>query len=213
MPISSSSSQHLSAHSSASSSTGSSTSSAPPVVAPLPTVDRLRASRADLERQTDGEKLAWAEDVLRVVDRHLCPTGSPTEIPTSSANGSGSNTPPLELPFEVNELLGVAVPIIISTTSHPSTALAATALYLRARLLSNGACPEFLPKDQRQAFRDYEAAAKSGERRAWFRLGRDYEGFGDLGRARECFEKGKSRGDCECTYVSWTPYLYLSRHG
>jgi TPR repeat protein len=115
---------------------------------------------------------------------------------------NGSDGAKVELPFDVNELVGVAVPIIISTTSHPSTSLAATALYLRAKLLSTGGCPDLLPKDQRQAFRDFEAAAKSGEARAWFRLGRDYEGFGDSGRARECFDKGKNKGDCECTYVS-----------
>lgn len=202
MPVPSSSSQRLSVHSSAASSTsGASSSSIPPVVAPLPTVEKLIKTQSELDRWQDGEKLAWAEDVLRILDRLLNPGGSPTEIPATS-NGSDVPTPQIDLPYELNELLGTAVPIIISTTSHPSTALASTALYLRAKLLSTGACSDLLPKDQRQAFRDFEAAAKSGEARAWFRLGRDYEGFGDLGRARECFEKGKNKGDCECTYVS-----------
>ena len=38
--------------------------------------------------------------------------------------------------------------------------------------------------------------------RGWFRLGRDYETVGDIGRANDCFERGENRGDCECTYVS-----------
>jgi TPR repeat protein len=140
---------------------------------------------------------------VRLVDKYAFPgtagAGAAGELPSPNAAAS---VPPVQLPAELDALLGVAVPIIISCTTQPFASVAATALYLRARLLASGAYPDLLPRDQRQAFRDYEHAAKAGENRAWYRLGRDYEGVGDLGRARECFEKGVSRGDCECAYVS-----------
>ncbi len=42
-------------------------------------------------------------------------------------------------------------------------------------------------RDARQAFKDFESAARGGEVRGWFRLGRDYETVGDLGRAKDYF--------------------------
>ena len=42
-------------------------------------------------------------------------------------------------------------------------------------------------RDARQAFKDFESAARGGEVRGWFRLGPDYETVGDLGRAKDYF--------------------------
>src|SRR5439155_695899 len=57
-------------------------------------------------------------------------------------------------------------------------------------------------KSPRTAFRDFEAAARGGYAPAWFKLGRDYENFGDFVHARECFERGVKLGVESCCYVS-----------
>lgn len=106
------------------------------------------------------------------------------------------------LPDSLKDLVNQAVPIIISYTNHIHTNISALAIYLKAKLLSTGICPDFLPRDPRQAFKDFESAARGGEIRGWYRLGRDYEGVGDMTRARDCFERGVKRNDCESTYVS-----------
>jgi hypothetical protein len=106
------------------------------------------------------------------------------------------------IPEALNELLNSAIPIIISFTTHSDKRLAALASYLQAKLLATGSCSDFLPRDPRQAFKDFEIAARGGEARAWFRLGMDYEVVGDSLRARDCYERGRVNGDCECTYVS-----------
>jgi TPR repeat protein len=102
----------------------------------------------------------------------------------------------------------MAIPIIVSFTSHRSPTLAGSASYLKAHLLSTGSYPDGMPKDPRQAFKDFEVAAKAGESRAWYRLGRDYETCGEEERARSCFQRGARKGDGECLYVS-TPYPLL----
>lgn len=158
-------------------------------------MEHLRATQPELDRLSAPDQLAWAEDCLRLVDKHTHPGVAPTEYLSPTA------PPGVQLPSDLKALLLVATPVIISLTTHPATEIAATATFLRGKLLASGACAELLTRDQRQAFRDFEVAAKGGEHRAWYRLGRDYEGVGDLGRARECFEKGRSKGDCESTYV------------
>lgn len=99
------------------------------------------------------------------------------------------------------ELVDVVIPIIISFTTHSDNAIRALALYLRGHLQAEGDCPEYLPKDPRQAFSDFEAAARTGDPKGWYRLGRDYETVGDITRARDCFERGRAKGNCESNYV------------
>lgn len=169
----------------------------PALVAFIPTVDSLRAALPNLDSKSEYDRLLFSQDVLRVLDRHLYPNGSPTDFLSPETTPSAAR-----LPQDLEHLLNVAIPIIISFTSHPSLQISALASYLKGKLLASGACPDFLPRDQRQAFKDFEVAARSGDSRGWFRLGRDYEGVGDLGRARECFERGRAKGDCESTYVS-----------
>lgn len=173
------------------------TGSGPPLVAHMPSVESLRAALPSLDGRADLDRLHFSQDVIRVLDKHLYPNGSPTDFLSPETTPSAAR-----LPTDLDNLLNTAIPIIISFTTHHSVQISSLASYLRGKLLASGACPDFLPKDQRQAFKDFEVAARSGEARGWFRLGRDYEGVGDLGRARECFERGRSRGDCESTYVS-----------
>ncbi|KAF9039654.1 HCP-like protein [Hymenopellis radicata] len=73
------------------------------------------------------------------------------------------------------------------------------AVYLRA-CISASANP-------RQAFRDFEASARAGCHMAWFRLGRDYEQFGDNQHAKECFERGVRVGVNSCSYRMGMAYL------
>ncbi|WVR04992.1 hypothetical protein IAU60_002004 [Kwoniella sp. DSM 27419] len=182
--------------SSSSSISSASTVTEPPRTFPLPTVEGLQAASVSLDALGDGDQLAWAQDVIRLVDRHLNASIGPTDF-------THPDTPPpttAHLPGPLRELLEMAVPIIIVVSTCPNAQTAATGLYLKAKLQSSGLCPEMLPKNQRLAFKDFESAARGGETRGWFRLGRDYEGVGDMQRAKDCYERGLKRGDCECAY-------------
>jgi hypothetical protein len=172
------------------------TANTPPITYPFPTLDSLDVASDTLHNLPDGDKLGWAQDVVRLLEKYLFPAGQPTDFCADGPLPSGN------VPRGVYDLLDGAVPVIISYSTHSTPRLAALAGYLKAKLLASGAAPDFLPKDPRQAFKDFEDAARAGEVRGWFRLGRDYEGVGDLGRAKDCFERGVKRGDCECTYVS-----------
>lgn len=182
---------------SSSSSSSVSTATAPPTTARLPTIEGLLRSSAQLDSLSDNDQLQWAQDVIRILDRHLYPSGSSTDYTSPDTRPITSPIPP-----QLNELLNIAIPIIISFTSHRNGYIAALASYLKGKLLASGASEDFLPRDPRQAFKDFETAARGGEPRGWFRLGRDYEGVGDVGRARDCFQRGQAKGDCEATYVS-----------
>lgn len=43
--------------------------------------------------------------------------------------------------------------------------------------------------------------------KAWFRIGRSYEDFGDVRRAVGAYEKGVEKGDCGSTYRLAMAYL------
>lgn len=182
---------------STSSVSSTSTATAPPITYPYPTIEALSTTSTLLPTLSPRDQLNWTHDVIRVMDRQLYPSGQPTDfcndvkVPTT-----------MSLTNNMRGLLEKAIPIIISLTKYPTPSIASLALYLRGKLQANGSCPDYLPKDPRQAFKDFEAAARGGEMRGWFRLGRDYEGVGDLTRARDCFNRGVKKGDCECTYVS-----------
>ncbi|KAL7422119.1 hypothetical protein Q5752_002762 [Cryptotrichosporon argae] len=169
-----------------------SSSFAPSDVYIAPSLDTLRNIPPD--SAPAAIRLDWAQDVLRALDRHVHPLGLASDL----TNPSEPNREPV--PAVLDELLDTAVPLVLSYTEHEDKRVACLALYLRSKLLSSGSCPQWLALDPRQAFRDAEAAARGGEARAWFRLGRDYESTSDEGRARDCFERGRANGDPECTY-------------
>ena len=168
-----------------------STATAPPLTYPFPTIDALLSSAPTLDTCPDLDRLAWAQDVLRILER-LKPSD-----PVSS--GRGSSRP---IPSALKSLLQSALPIIESFAAHRDQTLVSKAAYLKATLLSSGSYDEGVPRDPRLAFKEFEAAARGGEVRGWFRLGRDYESVGDVQRAKDCFERGKAKADGECTYVS-----------
>jgi hypothetical protein len=190
---------HLPRPSSSSVTSSTSTTSAvsSPSTAALPTVDGLSLTLPSLDTRSDIEQVLWAQDVIRVLERHLDPAGTTIgmpslEIPTSAAR----------IPTKLAALIDRAAPIIISHTSHRNNHISSLASYLRAKLLASGSCEDYLPRDPRQAFKDFETAARGGQIRALYRLGRDYETVGDMGRAKDCFQRGQEKGDCEATYVS-----------
>ena len=190
---------HIPRPSSSSVTSSSSTTSAvsPPSTAALPTTDGLALTLPSLDTRSDIEQVLWAQDVIRVLERHLDPAGTTIGMPALEVP-----TPATGIPSRLVTLIDRAAPIIISNTSHKNSHISSLASYLRGKLLASGSCEDYLPRDPRQAFKDFEMAARGGEVRAWYRLGRDYETVGDMGRAKDCFQRGQEKGDCEATYVS-----------
>jgi hypothetical protein len=175
-----------------------STANAPPITYPFPTLDSLRATSDILPTLPDSDKIAWAQDVIRLLEHHMFPSGQPTDFCADQPSPTGS------IPRGLQQLLEGAVPVVISFATHQNLGVGALASYLKAKLLASGAAADFLPRDPRQAFKEFETAARAGEVRGWFRLGRDYEGIGDIVRAKDCFDRGVKKQDCESTYVSGT---------
>jgi TPR repeat protein len=176
----------------------------PGIAISLPTAVTLSNAMGSLEHFTDRDKLHWAQDVVRLLDRTVNMYKPDPKLPLQ---------PPHQI-VNLYPLITSAVTIVISMLECPVPSLSAAAYYLRANLLSTGNVPNELQlgmsKDARQAFKDFEKAARGGETRGWFRLARDYESCGELERAKSCYEKGSSKGDGECIYVSSILSSFLS---
>ncbi|KAJ7274892.1 hypothetical protein C8J57DRAFT_1177748 [Mycena rebaudengoi] len=139
---------------------------------PLPSVAALSAALPTVTHPSHDPalQLAWARDVLFLVDR----TVSPNLLPTS----------PLAL---------AAVPLILALAS--ASPPLPEAVHLRATFASSGQFPQLVEKNPRAAFRDFEAAARAGHAPAWFRLARDYEAFSDTPHALDCLARGAKAND------------------
>ncbi|KAG8713848.1 hypothetical protein FRC09_018256 [Ceratobasidium sp. 395] len=164
---------------------------APAIVSPMPTVSSLLAAESRVTKPS--HIIAWAKAVLALVDR--VQTDVDPEHPK-----------PLSDPV-LARLANVAIQHVTSIASiwpigstAPVPAHVAEALYLRGSLEASGAFPEKIPRDQRAAFRDYEAAARQGYAPGWFKLGRDYESVKDIAHAREVFERGARVKETSCLY-------------
>jgi len=166
------------------------------LTAPLPTIQTLTDAISSIQDPSldPARKVVWCRDIFFLVDR---------------LNQSASEAPIGPVHIEDPQLLRltqIAVPTILAIASpqpppNPIPPHVAEAIYLRATLESSGAFPEDVPLNPRVAFRDYEQAARAGYSQAWFKLGRDYEGFGDDKHARTCFERGVKAGVENCLYV------------
>ncbi|KAJ3886653.1 HCP-like protein [Lentinula edodes] len=172
-----------------------SSSSSSSLTAPLPTIPSLSSS-TPTPTSDPALKVAWSRDVLFLIERaHAIASGSPP--------GEPINGPVLITDTALLDLANIAIPFILEIASlppSPSNPYIAESIYHRASLLASGAFPEYTPKNPRSAFRDFETAARAGYGKAWFRIGRDYEGFGDTTHARECFERGVRAGVAGCMY-------------
>ena len=167
-----------------------------PLTAPLPTIQTLTGAIPSIQDPSfdPARKVVWCRDIFFLVDRL---NQSTPESPIGPVH--------IEDP-QLLRLTQIAVPTILAIASpqpplNPVPPYVAEAIYLRATLESSGAFPEDVPLNPRVAFRDYEQAARAGYPQAWFRLGRDYEGFGDDKHARTCFERGVKASVENCLYV------------
>ncbi|GAA5989578.1 hypothetical protein JCM10908_000538 [Rhodotorula pacifica] len=157
----------------------------PPDQAMLASVrETAHAGGGDMSR-----KVAWSKQVLKLIERHQ-----------SSAGESSRITDPTLVRW-TDEALNH----ILTSASSPNPV--PLALYLRGDLSSTGSFPSYRSKDTKASFRDFEAAANAGYHKAWFRIGRAYEDFGDVRRAVGAYEKGVEKGDCGSTYRLAMAYL------
>ncbi|KAJ7151208.1 hypothetical protein C8R46DRAFT_1304969 [Mycena filopes] len=147
------------------------------LTAPLPTLAALNAALPSISAAAPDAQLAWARDVLFLVDR----------TPTLS-------TSPLAL---------AAVPLVLSLAQSAVP----EAVYYRATFAASGTYPALLPANPRAAFRDFEAAARAGWAPAWFRLARDYEAFADTAHALDCLNRGAKARDAAALHRLGTAYL------
>lgn len=166
------------------------------LTAPLPAIQTLADALPSIQDPSfdPARKVVWCRDIFFLVDRLNQSSSEPSTGPVH-----------IEDP-QLLRLTQIAVPTILAVASpqplpNPVPPHVAEAIYLRATLESSGAFPEDVPLNPRVAFRDYEQAARVGYAQAWFKLGRDYEGFGDDKHARTCFERGMKAGVENCLYV------------
>ncbi|KAF8268916.1 hypothetical protein EI94DRAFT_1771417 [Lactarius quietus] len=176
------------------------TSEPPSLTASLPTISSLIAALPSVQTPTNtpASKIAWCRDVIGLVDRlYVTP------------NQTGSADPPSGpihvADQELNRLVEIAVPMVLQYANPNPVPQqlplhVAEALYLRAKFESTGAYPQFIPQNSRMAFRDYERAARAGYSTAWFKIGRDYENFGDSQHAKDCYERGIRNNNESCLY-------------
>lgn len=166
-------------------------------MAPLPTIASLTSSASSIATSSDpASKVKWAKDVLALVDR-----AAPASKSKAEASGSKITDPDLVrlTDMAIQHIMNIAGNV---AAGGPIPRFVAEALYLRGGLHSTGSFPNYLQKDPRLAFKDYETAARAGFSPAWFKLGRDYESVGDLGKAKECFDLGVSLNETGSLYVS-----------
>ncbi|RXW14000.1 hypothetical protein EST38_g11849, partial [Candolleomyces aberdarensis] len=163
-------------------------------------------------------KIAWARDVFFLADRahhlHLQLTTPVGQAVPSVSDPIIGPMPLSALDASIVQLATAAVPLVLSLgaafpAGQPYQQTLGTgtmepwqaeAVYLRAVMASTGAHPQHVPFSPKVAFRDFETSARGGYAGAWFRLGRDYETFGDFKHARECFERGAKLGVESCLY-------------
>jgi hypothetical protein len=182
----------------------------PPLTAPLPTISSLIAglSTGQSASAPPGARLAWARDVLTLAERMYPAPNASKDIMTQSGPADPPTGPMNVSDPEHLRLIDVAVPLVLQLAapqppppSNQTPPHVAEALFWRASLAASGAYPQHVQPNPRSAFRDFEKAARAGFYKAWFRLGRDYEGFNDNAHAKDCFERGAKWGDESCLYV------------
>ncbi|KAL1946440.1 hypothetical protein VTO73DRAFT_15567 [Trametes versicolor] len=173
----------------------------PSLTAPLPTVAVLSVQQMAIQQPTcdPARKVVWCKDVLALVDR------AQQLLARTNSNASDPAVGPAKIDDpELQKLVNVALPIVLQIASQaqqgPLAPHVAEAIYMRATCAATGIYPQFIPHDPRNAFRDFERAAKAGYYSAWFKLGREYENFGDMQHAKDCFERGMKHGVESCYY-------------
>ena len=184
----------------------------PSLTAPLPTVSQLTTALAAVQtRGADPTKVvAWCRDVISLLNR-----AETLNVPISnrtSISSADALTGPLRIEDpQLIPLVNAMTALILEVSNpqpmpKPAPLYVAEAVYLRAQCEATGAFASANPpikKDPRTAFRDFEFAGRNGFAAAWFKIGRDYENFGDIPHAKDAFERGVKAGDERCLYVSF----------
>lgn len=177
-------------------------------LAVLATVDSLQEAMKQVAMLSYDPflKISWCRDVLFLLNREhpfLSTMNDPLEACINLTD------------IRLSHLVVTAISIILdlsSVTGTPTPSHTAEAIYMRALLAASGAFPDHVKPDPRAAFRGFEAAARAGYEDAWFMLGRDYEKFQDIKRAKACFDRGVKLGSVSCLYVcpKFTMQYWLS---
>lgn len=174
----------------------------PSLTALLPTISSLIAALPSVQvpGNNPASKVAWCRDVIGLVDRLYV-------VPNQTGSSDPPSGPIHVVDQELNNLVEIAIPMVLQYANpnpvpQPLPLHIAEAIYLRAIFEATGAYPQFLPQNPRMAFRDFERAARAGFSAAWFKLGRDYENFGDFSHAKDCYERGIRNNNESCLYVS-----------
>ncbi|KAG7089868.1 hypothetical protein E1B28_011510 [Marasmius oreades] len=181
------------------------------LTADLPLIPTLLSILPTIRSAPPTTQIQWCRDVLLLVDKAAATSAALASTYPNSASSSSTDPPsgPVVLDDQqLAQLAQIAVPLALQIAGQAPTsgsmngiqAYVAEALYHRACLTASGAFPEHVKQNPRQAFRDFEGAARGGYARAWFRIGRDYEAFGDVVHAKECFERGAKNGVAACMY-------------
>ena len=173
----------------------------PALTAPLPTIASLIAGLSSVQAGNNpASTVVWCRDVIGLVERLYV---------TPNQTGSADPPPgPIHVADqELNNLVEAAIPMVLQIANtnpapQPLPLHIAEALYLRATFEATGAYPQLVPQNPRMAFRDFERAARAGYSAAWFKLGRDYENFGDFSHSKDCYERGIRNNNENCLYVS-----------
>ena len=133
----------------------------PSLTASLPVLAQLQSAAGAIQSPTHDPalKVAWCRDVFFLIDRAnrgLVPGADPPVGPVTI-------TDPILL-----RLAQIAVPLILqlSQSHNPSQGkilpYIAEAIFIRATLAATGAFPDYVRLNPRNAFRDFELAARGG---------------------------------------------------
>ncbi|KAI9451956.1 hypothetical protein F5148DRAFT_1301022 [Russula earlei] len=171
----------------------------PSLTAPFPTIASLIAASPSAQNNSPASKVAWCRDVIGLVERLYV-------APNNQTGSADSASGPIHVADqELNDLVEIAIPMILQIANpnpvpQPLPLHVSEAIYLRATFEATGAYPQHVQQNPRLAFRDFERAARAGFSAAWFKLGRDYENFGDFSRAKDCYERGIRKNNESCLY-------------
>ena len=143
------------------------------LAAALPSVESLRNALQSVQSPTasDTSRVAWIRDVLFLVNR--------ATASSADASSSGDASPLSLLPSVKKGPVNIEDPALRDLADYALTLLInimptlpardeklspplAEALYIRAKLTASGLFPEYLPASPRNAFREFEVAARAG---------------------------------------------------
>lgn len=188
----------------------------PPILtASLPTIESLSvAAQSVATIDNPARKIAWSHQVLNLLDRmRNTEQALNPEVTTSTSTAMQNESLMAIVDQAVRQVVLLANDVIsYAGTNIPLPSYIPEALYLKGTLEQSGLFPHLVLKDLRQAFKDFEVAARNGFHAGWFKIGRDYESVNDWRRAKEGFERGVVAGEKNCLYVSSIALLYLQRN-